>query len=59
MFFNSNWGQFYGVIYKLVDNNTDKSLERKMIYIGQTVQSLKDRFMQHLRDPPNSYFEHI
>ena len=56
MFFNSNWGQFYGVIYKLVDNNTDKSLERKMIYIGQTVQSLKDRFMQHLRDPPNSYF---
>ena len=38
MFFTSNWGQFYGVTYKLVDNNIDKSLERKMIYVGQTVQ---------------------
>ncbi len=50
--FTSNiWGDYYGVIYKLEDTNKDGYWDRKMKYLGQTIQSLGDRFLQQLREP--------
>ena len=43
------WGIYYGVIYRLTDTVNSK------VYIGQTVQSLKDRFYQHLYSPVNEF----
>jgi len=41
----------YGIIYKITDNRTGK------VYIGQTIRSLKVRFLEHLNNPPNKYFK--
>ncbi|MFX1500858.1 MAG: GIY-YIG nuclease family protein [Promethearchaeota archaeon] len=46
---NNVWGNLYGVIYKLMDTSNSK------VYIGQTVQSLKNRFYQHLYSPVNEF----
>ncbi|MFW9987063.1 MAG: GIY-YIG nuclease family protein [Candidatus Odinarchaeota archaeon] len=46
---NNVWGIYYGVIYKLIDTSNSK------VYIGQTVQSLKKRFYQHLYSPVNEF----
>ena len=43
------WGIYYGVIYKLTDTANCK------VYIGQTIQVLRDRFRQHFKGPPNKY----
>jgi len=48
---------FYGVIYILIDTNKDKSLDNIMVYIGQTVQYLKDRFSDHLLNPGNRFLK--
>ena len=45
----SNRGVYYGIIYMLVD------MANGLVYIGQTVQSLKDRFYQHLYSPVNEF----
>ncbi|MHA1439735.1 MAG: GIY-YIG nuclease family protein [Promethearchaeota archaeon] len=48
--FASNvWGKYYGVIYKITDNDNGK------VYIGQTIQPLRDRFRDHLKSPANQY----
>lgn len=47
------WGIFYGIIYKITDINKDKTLNRIRVYIGQTIQELKERFRQHFKSPPN------
>lgn len=41
---------FHGLVYVVTDKRTEK------VYIGQTIRSLRDRFAEHLRDPPNKYF---
>ena len=51
------WGEYYGVIYKITDRNKDKSLQYERVYIGQTIQSLRDRFWQHLSDQSNRYLQ--
>jgi len=43
------WGNYYGVIYKLTDTANYK------VYIGQTIQVLRERFRQHFKAPPNKY----
>ena len=43
------WGMYYGVIYRLTDTANCK------VYIGQTLQLLRDRFRQHFKAPPNKY----
>ena len=52
---NSNWQKSYGIIYRIIDTNKDKCLQRKKFYIGRTIQTLKERFSKHLRNPPNSF----
>lgn len=52
---NSNWQKYYGIIYRIIDTNKDKCLQRKKFYIGRTIQTLKERFSKHLRNPPNSF----
>ena len=42
-------GIYYGVIYRLTDTANCK------VYIGQTIQVLRDRFRQHFKAPPNKY----
>ncbi|KKM88657.1 hypothetical protein LCGC14_1256510, partial [marine sediment metagenome] len=39
-----------GLVYFVLDKRTGK------VYVGQTIRSLRDRFAEHLRDPPNKYF---
>ncbi len=46
---NSNWQNYYGVIYKINDTATDK------VYIGQTIRSLRKRFKDHLNYPNNKF----
>jgi hypothetical protein len=41
--------KYYGVIYKLIDTANG------LVYIGQTIQTLKDRFYQHLYSPVNEF----
>ena len=43
------WGIHYGIIYRLTDTANYK------VYIGQTIQTLRDRFQQHFKAPPNKY----
>jgi predicted DNA-binding protein YlxM (UPF0122 family) len=52
---NSKWQKYYGIIYRIIDTNKDKCLQRKKFYIGRTIQTLKERFSKHLRNPPNSF----
>ncbi len=54
-FILKNWGEYYGVIYILIDNNKDNTLKYKMLYIGQTIQKLKIRFYSHINYSPNKY----
>ena len=42
---------YYGIVYKISFNKYNK------LYIGQTIQKLRRRFQEHLRSPPNRYFE--
>lgn len=53
----SAWNEHYGVIYILIDTNKDNSLHHKMLYIGQTIQPLKDRFYDHLTDPSSRFLK--
>ncbi len=48
----NDWRMYYGVIYRLTDIANSK------VYIGQTIQSLRDRFSQHFKAPPNKYLAH-
>ncbi len=41
---------FYGLVYVVKDKRTGK------VYVGQTIRKLRDRFAEHLRNPPNKYF---
>jgi len=43
------WRMYYGVIYRLTDTANSK------VYIGQTIQVLRERFRQHFKAPPNKY----
>ena len=54
-FVQNIWGDYYGVVYILTDNNLDKNLPYNMNYIGQTIQRLEKRFYDHLHYPPNKY----
>ena len=45
----TTWNPYYGVIYKISDTVNGK------VYIGQTIQALKKRFRQHLKDRKNKY----
>lgn len=46
------WGAFYGVIYMLTD------VANKLVYIGQTIRSLRNRFRYHLKYPSNKFLKH-
>lgn len=52
------WGSYYGVIYKITDTNKDGYWDYKMVYIGQTIQTLVKRFYADLNYPHNKYLEH-
>ncbi len=54
---NNFWGEFYGVIYILIDQNKDKSLDHEMYYIGCTIRSLRIRFLEHIRTSDNKYLQ--
>ena len=41
---------FHGLAYVVTDKRVEK------VYVGQTIRALRDRFAEHLRDPPNKYF---
>ena len=47
---NRTWDTYYGVIYMFIFTSLKK------LYIGQTIQKLRRRFQEHLRNPPNKYF---
>ncbi len=55
VFTSSEWGNYYGIIYRIIDTNKDNSLQRRKFYIGRTIQKLKERFRQHFKSPPNSF----
>ena len=45
------WGVYYGVIYMLID------VANSLVYIGQTIRTLRDRFKDHLRYPSNKFLK--
>ncbi len=48
---NSNWQNYYGVIYRLIDTANG------LVYIGQTIRTLRDRFKDHLKYPSNKFLK--
>ncbi|MFX0073241.1 MAG: hypothetical protein ACFFAO_19350, partial [Candidatus Hermodarchaeota archaeon] len=52
-----NWGNYYGVVYRITDTNKDQYWDHPMIYIGQTIQSLIKRFYDDLNSPHNKYLK--
>lgn len=54
---NNFWGDFYGIIYILIDKNKDQSLDHEMYYIGGTIRNLRRRFLEHIRTSDNKYLQ--
>jgi len=48
---NSNWQNYYGVVYKIIDTANG------LVYIGQTIRDLKSRFKDHLKYPSNKFLK--
>jgi len=48
---------YYGAVYRITDTNKDGYWDRQMVYIGQTIQLLKNRFYVDLNYPHNKYLE--
>ena len=53
MSYNKETGMWEGFIYKITNDINDK------VYIGQTTQTVEDRFKQHLKEHRRTDKSHV